>query len=75
MLLLLTSCGSVRIFEDKVPEPIKKNQIHKETEKQGAFYLALNAKDTNKQLANALSRSLGTPKNKQENADKILVII
>ena len=47
-LFFFTSCGIVRVFEDKVPEPIKKNLVHKDTEKQSAYYLSVNAKDENK---------------------------
>lgn len=61
--LVLCSCGSMRIFKEKVPEPIKKNYHHKDAEKKSAYLLAANAKDENKNLANALSRSLGTPSN------------
>ena len=70
--LLFTSCGSVRVFEDKVPEPIKKNEIHKDAEKQGAYYLAVNAKDENKDVANALSRSIGTPSKIEDNPKTIV---
>lgn len=69
--LLFTSCGSVRVFEDKVPEPIKKNEIHKDAEKQGAYILAADAKNENKNIANALSRSLGTPSKIETDKDKV----
>lgn len=71
-LIFLTSCGSVRVFEDKVPEPIRKNQIHLDKEKQGAYYLAVNAKDENKDVANALSRSIGTPSKIEDNPKTII---
>lgn len=70
-LLFLTSCGSYRIFQDKVPEPVKKNEIHLNNEKQGAFYLAKNTQDNNKNVADALSRSLGLPEIIEEDFDKI----
>lgn len=72
LCLLFSSCGSVRIFQEKVPEPIKKKDIHKDTEKQGAYYLAVNAKDENKDVANALSRSLGTPSKIEKKPENII---
>ena len=71
-LFFLTSCESVRIFEDRVPEPIRKNQIHLDKEKQGAYYLAVNAKNENKDVANALSRSIGTPSKIEDNPKTIV---
>ena len=61
-LLLFSSCGTYRVFQDKVPEPIKKNIYHLENEKQGAYYLAVNSTNENQLVADALSRSLGIPK-------------
>jgi|13_taG_2_1085334.scaffolds.fasta_scaffold11229_2 hypothetical protein len=69
--LLFSSCGSVRVFQEKVPEPIKKKDIHKDTEKQGAYYLAVNTDNENKDVANALSRSLGIPKKIEEKPNNI----
>ena len=71
-VLLLVSCGSMRILKEKVPEPIKKDFHHKDAEKKSAFILATNAKDENKNLANALSRSLGTPSNLQEDSQDLV---
>jgi hypothetical protein len=71
-VFFLTSCGSVRIFEDRVPDPIRKNQIHLDKEKQGAYYLAVNAKNENKDVANALSRSIGTPSKIEDNPKTIV---
>ena len=70
-LFLFTSCGSYRIFQDKVPEPIKKNTKHIENEKQGAFYLATYADNKNKSLADALSRSLGIPLKVNNDSEEI----
>ena len=67
----LTSCGSFRLFQDKVPEPVKKNLNHLDYEKQGAFYLAKNLEDDNKDVANALSRSLGIPSNEEKDSSRI----
>lgn len=67
--LLFTSCGTFRIGEESVPGPVKKSIQHKEIEKQGAYYLATNTKDQNQVVANALSRSIGTPKKKEDNSN------
>lgn len=67
----LSSCSSFQVFEKKVPESIRKNKDHLDNEKSGAYYLAINTTDQNQDVANALSRSLGSP-NKIENDPKII---
>ena len=69
LLLLFSSCTSLRVFQDKVPEPIKKTEIHKNEERKSAYYLALNTTEENQLVANALSRSLGTPSNVEKDAN------
>ena len=66
-----TSCSSFQVFEKKVPDPIRKNKDHLNNEKSGAYYLAINTTDQNQDVANALSRSLGSP-NKIENDPEII---
>lgn len=70
-ILFLTSCSNFRVFQNKVPEPVKKNQNHLQSEKKGAFYLAKNTQDNNKNVADALSRSLGLPEIIEEDSGKI----
>ena len=71
LFLLLTSCGTFRVGEKSVPDPVKKTQQHKEVEKQSAYYLATHTTDENKVVADVLSRSIGTPK-KKENKSSVL---
>jgi hypothetical protein len=68
-LLMMTSCGTFRVGEEKVPDPVRKTKQHKEVEKQSAYYLATHTKDENKVVAEVLSRSIGTPKQKEEKAN------
>ena len=71
LCLVFTSCGSLRVFQEEVPSPIKKTEIHKNEERKGAYYLALNTTEENQLVANALSRSLGTPTEVENNAEII----
>ena len=71
ILLLLGSCTSMRVFQEKVPEPIQKTDSHINEEKRGAYYLAINTTHENKVVADALSRSLGTPTTIKENPNEI----
>ena len=61
-LLLFSSC-SLRVFQDKVPQPIEKTNKHKEAEKEATYYLANNIQSPleAKELAKVLSYSLGVP--------------
>lgn len=72
-LLLLTSSCSLRVFQDKVPQPIQKNNSHIEAEKEAGFYLANNIETPieAKLLANLLSSSLGIPTNTNNNNKEI----
>lgn len=70
-LFLVSSCSSFQLFEKQVPDPVRKSIKHQEYEKQGAYFLARNTEDKNELVANALSRSIGTPKKKEEDADTI----
>jgi hypothetical protein len=65
-LLLMTSCGTFRVGEEKIPDPVRKTKQHKETERVGAYYLFENTTNENQLVASALSRSLGTPNKKQK---------
>ena len=67
--LLLVGCGTFRVGEEKVPDPVRKTNQHKEVEKQSAYYLATHTKDENKVVADVLSRSIGAPKQKEEKAN------
>ena len=71
LCLLMTSCGTFQVLEKKVPDPVKKTHQHKEYEKQGAYYLATNTEHENELVADALSRSIGTPKKKESNPNTI----
>ena len=42
MCLLLSSSCSLRLFQDKVPQPIEKTNNHIEAEKEATYYLANN---------------------------------
>lgn len=70
-ILLFSSCGSLRVFEEKVPDPIKKNIKHIDEEKKGAYYLAMHTKDFNRMVADALSRSLGNPSSIEEDPNQL----
>jgi len=70
-ILVLSSCSSLQFFEKKVPDPIKKTKDHLDNEKNGAYYLAVNTSNQNQSVANALSRSLGTPKTIEDNPELI----
>ena len=69
--LLISSCGTMNILEKKVPDPVRKTNQHKEYEKQASYYLASNTQNENQLVANALSRSIGTPKKKETNPNTI----
>ena len=69
--LLFTSCGTTRVFQEKVPSPVYKTQTHKEEEKQSAYYLAVNTSSETKLVADALSRSLGSPSKIQNDPNQI----
>jgi hypothetical protein len=71
LCILISSCGSMNILEKKVPDPVRKSNQHKEIEKQASYYLASNTKNENQLVANALSRSIGTPKKKETNPNTI----
>lgn len=63
--LLLSSSCSLRLFQDKVPQPIEKTNKHKEAEKEATYYLANNIQSPleAKEIAGILSYSLGVPSN------------
>jgi hypothetical protein len=63
--LLLSSSCSLRVFQDKVPQPIEKTNKHKEAEKEATYYLANNIQSPleAKEIAGILSYSLGVPSN------------
>ena len=63
--LLLSSSCSLRVFQDKVPQPIEKTNKHKEAEKEATYYLANNIQTPlkAKELAKVLSYSIGVPSN------------
>jgi hypothetical protein len=70
-IILFSGC-SLRVFKDKVPEPNRKSQEHRENEREGAFYLAENVElPTHKFLAEALSRSLGLPMDREKKSAEI----
>ena len=71
-LLLFSSC-SLRVFQDKVPQPIEKTNKHKQAEKEASYYLANNIQSPleAKELAKVLSYSLGVPSN-IKNDDKVI---
>lgn len=71
LCILISSCGSMHILEKKVPDPVRKSNQHKEIEKQASYYLASNTQNENQLVANALSRSIGTPKKKETNPNTI----
>jgi hypothetical protein len=71
LCILISSCGSMNILEKKVPDPVRKSNQHKEIEKQASYYLASNTQNENQLVANALSRSIGTPKKKETNPNTI----
>ena len=71
LCILISSCGSMNILEKKVPDPVRKSNQHKEIEKQASLFLATNTKNENQLVANALSRSIGTPKKKETNPNTI----
>jgi hypothetical protein len=55
----------LRLFQDKVPQPIEKTNKHKEAEKEATYYLANNIQSPleAKEIAGILSYSLGVPSN------------
>ena len=63
--LLLSSSCSLRVFQDKVPQPIEKTNKHKQAEKEASYYLANNIQSPveAKKIAGILSYSLGVPSN------------
>ena len=63
--LLLSSSCRLRVFQDKVPQPIEKNNKHIEAEKEASYYLANNIQTPlkAKELAKVLSYSIGVPSN------------
>ena len=71
--LLLSSSCSLRVFQDKVPQPIEKNNNHIEAEKEASYYLANNIQTPlkAKELAKVLSYSIGVPSN-INNDDKVI---
>ena len=70
--LFVGSC-SLKVFQEKVPKPLKKSEQHKEKERQGIYWLADNVEKPEgaKSLAVVLSSSVGLPRNFESNASTI----
>jgi len=63
----------MRVFQDKVPDPVEKNYQHQESEREASYYLANNIQSPSeaKQIAGILSSSLGVPYNINNNSEQI----
>jgi hypothetical protein len=71
-LFLFSSSCSLRVFKDKVPEPNNKTRDHKESEREGAYYLAEKVTEpSSRKVAQSLSNSLGIPSDTQKKSEEI----
>ena len=72
ILLLFSSGCSLRVFQAKVPSALHKTESHQESEKVASDYLARNIVDSDqRQVAVALSQSLGLPKDSNQDPQEI----